>query len=178
MRRDKYTGREKSRGRKEDYYAENGSRGRKYKPWRSEDGEFRCSNCRQMVLVTDMMATAHRNHCPWCLWSLHVDTKPGNRASDCRARMEPVGLTFKRAGFDKYGRPRAGDVMLVHFCRGCGEININRIAGDDSLDRVWELFANQQSMAAALRAAIAGNGIGLLRPEDAEALRTSLSGKG
>ena len=30
-----------------------------------------------------------RNHCPVCLYSLHVDVQPGDRANDCRGPMAP-----------------------------------------------------------------------------------------
>ena len=30
----------------------------------------------------------HRNHCPNCLSSLHVDEEPGDRASDCGGIMD------------------------------------------------------------------------------------------
>ena len=41
----------------------------------------------------------HRNHCPYCLYSLHVDGRvPGDRDSECRSRMAPVGVFARRNG--------------------------------------------------------------------------------
>ena len=36
--------------------------------------------------------TQHRNHCPNCLTSLHLDNEPGDRAADCGGQMEPVAV--------------------------------------------------------------------------------------
>lgn len=175
MKRNEKFGREHSRIR-EKTHGHNSKRG-KYKRWRPEDNEFRCCHCRKMVFLTDAMATAHRNHCPYCLCSLHVDTKPGNRKSLCCARMEPIGLTFKHGGFDKYGNERSKDVMLVHLCTGCAQININRIAGDDSIHGVFDIFEKSLSMDMNLRDVIAQGGVHLLGAKDARHLQISLYGK-
>jgi hypothetical protein len=82
---------------------------------------FHCVRCNQPV-ASQTFGTAHRNHCPYCLWSRHVDDTPGDRAADCGAAMEPVAV---------WSRP-GGDWALIHRCRGCGDLHSNRIAGDDS----------------------------------------------
>lgn len=145
--------------------------------WKAADGAFRCANCGQMVFPTSAMGTVHRNHCPFCLYSLHVDTRPGNRASLCHARMEPVGLTCKLEGRDKYGRERRGDIMLVHVCAGCGSVNINRIAADDSCSGILDVFARSLSMHQDMQDAIEEAGVRRLRSEDAERLHEALFGK-
>lgn len=84
--------------------------------------DFRCVSCRLDVSL-DAPGTAHRNHCPNCLASLHVDRRvPGDRASECRGRMEALGLSV---------RPD-GEWMLIHQCLSCGELSANRTAGDDN----------------------------------------------
>ncbi len=148
-----------------------------HKQWQTIDREFRCANCKQMVFLTSVMGTAHRNHCPYCLHSLHVDTKPGNRASTCHARMEPIGLTCKHNGVDKYGNVRGDDIMLIHSCTGCGTININRIAGDDSCHEILDIFKRSLSMDNVQREIIEKAGISLLPPNKAEQLHTALFGK-
>lgn len=145
--------------------------------WKAADGAFRCAHCRQMVFPNATMGTVHRNHCPFCLHSLHVDTRPGNRASLCHARMEPVGLTRKLEGFDRYGRERHGDIMLVHVCTGCGSVNINRIAADDSCPEILDVFARSLSMHQDTVDAIEKAGIRRLRAEDADPLHEALFGK-
>jgi hypothetical protein len=72
----------------------------------------------------------HRNHCPYCLYSLHVDGRvPGDRASNCRARMAPVGV---------FARPK-GEQVLVHRCLGCGFERHCRVAADDDVVAVMRL---------------------------------------
>ena len=43
---------------------------------------FTCKVCGRLV-TPDAAGTEHRNHCPNCLSSLHVDIEPGDRESDC-----------------------------------------------------------------------------------------------
>jgi hypothetical protein len=82
---------------------------------------FRCVHCNQPV-VPQTDGTAHRNHCPWCLWSRHRDETPGDRAASCQGAMEPITV---------WVRP-GGDWAIIHRCRTCGELHSNRIAGDDN----------------------------------------------
>jgi hypothetical protein len=82
---------------------------------------FYCVHCGNSV-VPEAFGTQHRNHCPWCLWSRHVDEEPGDRSSDCRGGMEPIAV---------WARP-GGDWAILHRCRSCGTIHSNRIAGDDN----------------------------------------------
>ncbi len=82
---------------------------------------FRCVHCRLDVPMS-APGTAHRNHCPNCLWSRHVDDEPGDRASDCMASMEPIAITVRKDG----------EWVLIHRCNGCGELHSNRTAGDDN----------------------------------------------
>ena len=84
---------------------------------------FKCVHCRAFIGPT-VSGGKHRNHCPLCLHSKHVDAKrPGDRASDCGATMAPVGR-FVRAD---------GEPMILHRCLGCGFMRANRLAADDTL---------------------------------------------
>ena len=58
---------------------------------RKENSQFLCEQCGRHVLP--LSNGSYRNHCPFCLFSKHVDILPGDRASDCGGLMEPVGLT-------------------------------------------------------------------------------------
>lgn len=109
----------------------------KNKPLSAEQksGGFRCSHCRQWVVINHLMGTANRNHCNICLWSRHVDNDKGDRQSECRGGMQPIGLTLKHEGFG-----RVGELMLVHECRGCDKLSINRIARDDYEDEILSVF--------------------------------------
>ena len=83
---------------------------------------FRCRNCRLDVPMA-APGTQHRNHCPNCLWSRHVDDDvPGDRAADCSGSMEPIGVSAREDG----------EWALVHRCTACSTVHVNRIAGDDN----------------------------------------------
>ena len=83
---------------------------------------FKCHNCKAFIGMP-VSGGKHRNHCPACLWSLHVDLKtPGDRASACRSLMEPAGVLARRNG----------EQAIVHRCRGCGIERHCRVAADDS----------------------------------------------
>ena len=82
---------------------------------------FLCTHCDHTIPGT-APGTAHRNHCPHCLWSLHVDLKTGDRRSACRGPMEPIAV----------GIQANGEWSLLHRCQRCGLIRMNRIAGDDN----------------------------------------------
>ena len=104
---------------------------------------FVCLHCQKQVPAKRTMGTMHRNHCPFCLWSRHVDWKvAGDRSAACGEPMEPLGLTLKHEGVDKYGKKRVGELMLVHRCHGCGDYSINRLAADDKAEDVIKIFEN------------------------------------
>lgn len=66
--------------------------------------------------------TQHRNHCPNCLTSLHLDNEPGDRAADCGGQMEPVAVWVRKGG----------EWAIVHRCTRCGTLRSNRTAADDN----------------------------------------------
>ena len=64
----------------------------------------------------------HRNHCPNCLTSLHVDIEPGDRESGCGGVMDPVAVWVRKNG----------EWAIIHRCRRCGALSSNRVAADDN----------------------------------------------
>ena len=82
---------------------------------------FTCRVCGRLV-GPDTAGNTHRNHCPNCLSSLHMDEKPGDRASDCGGIMEPIGVWVRKGG----------EWAVIHRCRRCGKLDSNRIAADDN----------------------------------------------
>ncbi len=58
---------------------------------------FTCKVCGRPV-VSAGSGSNHRNHCPNCLSSLHLDIEPGDRESDCGGIMEPVGVWVRNKG--------------------------------------------------------------------------------
>ena len=82
---------------------------------------FTCKFCGRPVTPQNA-GSDHRNHCPNCLCSLHVDVTPGARAGDCGGLMEPVAV-WVRAG---------GEWAIIHRCKKCGVLHSNRVAADDN----------------------------------------------
>ena len=64
---------------------------------------FTCRVCGRPV-VSAGAGSGHRNHCPNCLSSLHVDDEPGDRAADCGGIMEPVAV-WVRKNRERGGHP-------------------------------------------------------------------------
>lgn len=86
-----------------------------------ETEPFTCRVCGRTVVPAGA-GSDHRNHCPYCLASRHLDIEPGDRAADCGAVMEPIAVWVRRGG----------EWALIHRCRVCGALSSNRIAADDN----------------------------------------------
>ena len=79
--------------------------------------DFVCGNC-----GAEVTGDGYTNHCPACLWSLHVDVNPGDRAESCGGAMRPIGIETK-----------GGKRALVHRCEKCGaERRCKTSPGDDA----------------------------------------------
>jgi hypothetical protein len=117
----------------------------------SRADSFKCVHCK-IEVPTKAVSTAHRNHCPLCLWSRHVDVCVGDRKSICLSSMEPIGLTIKRDG---------GELMIVHVCKGCGKISKNRISADDNDHAILNLFKTSLNISGGLRKRLSDNGINI-----------------
>lgn len=87
---------------------------------RAASDAFRCKKCKTMI-DRPASGTLQRNHCPVCLYSVHVDTRAGDRAAECGSSMEPISIWV-----------RSDEWVLLHRCLGCGVIHSNRIAPDDN----------------------------------------------
>jgi len=95
----------------------------------STEQAFVCGRCGRTVGPT-ASGTRHRNHCPYCLWSRHVDRRPGDRRSSCRSLMAPVAIW-----------DRGGEWVLLHRCERCASIRANRVAPDDDITALLTLAA-------------------------------------
>lgn len=82
---------------------------------------FTCKVCGRQI-VPEGAGSDHRNHCPNCLTSLHVDNDPGDRESECGGIMEPVAVWIKKNG----------EWSVIHRCKRCGKFSANRTAADDN----------------------------------------------
>ena len=86
-----------------------------------DERPFTCNVCGEMVTPLGA-GTEHRNHCPHCLSSLHLDDIPGDRAAGCGGVMEAVGVWVRKGG----------EWAIIHRCRRCGHLSSNRTAADDN----------------------------------------------
>lgn len=105
------------------------------------NADFTCKHCGAIVNTWQgLSGVVNRNHCPYCLHSRHLDLfEAGDRLSACKHLMVPVGLTLKKS-HDKYANQSQGELMLVHVCKGCEQISINRIAADDDPEKILEII--------------------------------------
>lgn len=96
-----------------------------------ENAGFRCVACG--ADVRPLTNGSYRNHCPFCLVSVHLDLVPGDRVSGCGGVMVAVAVTPTRKGW-----------QLEHRCRRCGATKVNRVAVDtgqpDDLDAIIRLM--------------------------------------
>ncbi len=85
------------------------------KRFSKNDSGFVCAHCGRQV---EPLGYSSRNHCPFCLWSVHVDENPGDRLNECGGLMEPIRVEpDARRGY-----------IIVHRCTKCGEIRRCRAA--------------------------------------------------
>ena len=85
------------------------------KRFKKNDSGFICQNCGREV---EPLGYTSRNHCPFCLCSLHVDINPGDRANDCKGILRPVQtLPDPKKGF-----------IIIHRCDKCGAEVRNKAA--------------------------------------------------
>ncbi len=85
------------------------------KRFQKKDDGFICVNCGKKVLP---LGYTSRNHCPFCLCSLHVDILPGDRANPCHGVLRPIGaVPDAKKGF-----------IVIQRCDKCGAVVRNRAA--------------------------------------------------
>ena len=89
------------------------------------DENFKCLNCGYEV---DKLNYTARDHCPECLYSLHVDNMPGDRANSCMGLMKPVGI-------EKY----KNTYKIIYRCNKCNLIHKNIMAIDDNYELIIKL---------------------------------------
>ncbi|MFZ6020702.1 MAG: RNHCP domain-containing protein [Chloroflexota bacterium] len=128
--------------------------------------DFACKHCGNWVSINPILSSvSNRNHCPYCLWSRHVDLyAAGDRLSACKGNMKPIGLTFKRQR-KKYGSFLQGELMLIHQCVECGAVSINRLAADDDTDRLLSVYEDSLHLDAEICRKLASIGIVLVEEE-------------
>ena len=95
------------------------------KKFTMRDENFICEHCGKEVNKLNYTA---RDHCPYCLYSKHVDINPGDRFNNCLGLLEPISIEkFK----DTY--------KIIYKCSKCNQLHKNVIANDDNMDLIIEL---------------------------------------
>ena len=140
-------------------------------------GDFECAHCGYIVSSAHWLSGVNnRNHCPYCLWSRHLDLYvAGDRLSACKAPMRPVALTCKR-NRNKYASGH-GELMLVHQCVDCDNVSINRIAADDDTETLLEVFDTSLTLPVRTRDLILSNGIKILHQGALPVLQLQIFGE-
>ena len=107
------------------------------KRFTKNDSGFTCKNCGKEVLP---LGYTSRNHCPFCLCSLHVDLNPGDRANGCGGILRPI----KAEPDAKRG------YIIIHRCEKCGAISRNKAAHEakiqpDDMNLIIKLTAGMNN---------------------------------
>lgn len=94
------------------------------------DEEFICENCQKKV---EKLNYTSRDHCPYCLYSKHVDINPGDRQNQCKGLLKPIGI-------EKY----KNTYKIIYKCLICNQNHKNIMAKDDNFNKIIELSCNNQ----------------------------------
>ncbi len=98
------------------------------KKFTMKDETFICENCNKKV---DKLHYTARDHCPFCLFSKHVDLLPGDRKNPCQGLLKPVGIEkFKNS------------YKIIYHCEKCSKTHKNIMATDDNMDLIINLSTN------------------------------------
>lgn len=100
--------------------------------FRKNKEDFVCVNC-----STQVVGNGFTDHCPKCLYSLHVDINPGDRAAleTCGGIMEPISISPSRNGF-----------TIFYKCLTCGYEYSNKSAQDDDVTSFIEKLGSAESI--------------------------------
>lgn len=97
------------------------------KTFTKNDNGFTCLVCGKAVKP---LGYTSRDHCPFCLHSLHVDINPGDRQNTCHGILQPISATTN---------PKKG-YILNYKCLKCGTLHNNKAAEDDKLSLIFALM--------------------------------------
>lgn len=90
-----------------------------------KDEEFICEQCNKLVSKLNYTA---RDHCPYCLYSKHVDINPGDRQNTCLGLLKPIGIEkFKNT------------YKIIYKCTKCNKLHKNIMANDDNMNLIIKL---------------------------------------
>ncbi len=89
------------------------------------DEGFICEHCGKEVIP---LGYTSRDHCPYCLYSKHIDIMPGDRKNTCLGLLKPTGI-------EKY----KDTYKILYECEKCHETHKNIIAKDDDMNMIIEI---------------------------------------
>lgn len=92
------------------------------------DEGFYCEHCYKMVSPLEYSS---RDHCPYCLYSKHVDENPGDRLNTCHGLLKPIDIEKYR---DTY--------KIIYQCEKCKKLHKNIIARDDDLNEIIKISSH------------------------------------
>lgn len=95
------------------------------KKFKMIDEGFICEHCQKKVEKLNYTA---RDHCPYCLYSKHVDINPGDRCNKCQGLLKPIGI-------EKY----RNTYKIIYKCLKCNQTHKNIIAMDDDFEKIIKL---------------------------------------
>ena len=107
----------------------------KNKRFKKNDAGFICLNCGKKV---SPLKYTSRNHCPYCLYSLHADIVPGDRKNPCMGLLAPI-LSEPSADLKK-------GYIITFKCEKCGNTVRNKAAADDDINLLIYLTNPENSI--------------------------------
>lgn len=95
------------------------------KKFKNNDESFYCDHCKKYV---EKLSYSSRDHCPYCLYSKHIDINPGDRMNKCLGSLVPIDIEkFKNT------------YKIIYRCNKCGLFHKNIMAKDDDLNEIINL---------------------------------------
>ena len=91
------------------------------------DESFNCKNCGKKV---EKLIYTSRDHCNYCLHSIHIDIEPGDRLNECKGLLVPVNVVET----SKKGK------VIIYRCSKCGSEIKNIVANDDCEDEIFKVI--------------------------------------
>ena len=101
-------------------------------PFIPREEPFVCEYCG--LQVSPLNEGTYRDHCPECLYSKHVDVKPGDRLADCGGLMKPVKVEGTEKGY-----------RVLHRCIACAYEKINKVAPEDNIEALVAIIKENSS---------------------------------
>lgn len=99
------------------------------KAFTNNDSNFICENCNKYVPA---LIYTSRDHCPYCLYSKHVDINPGDRLNTCCGLLKPIDIEkFK------------GSYKIIYRCLKCQKIHKNIVAKDDDIESIIKIASHK-----------------------------------